>query len=294
MQYKDYYKILGLSKNASADEIKKRYRELAKKYHPDRNPNDILAEKRFKDLNEAHDILSDPTKRAQYDLMGKNWGSYRKFAEQAKQTYQQKKEEGFEFKDLFTGDRMKDAFKNVVDFGRETIFKNEPTKTGINKKPKTKEIKTTISFEEAYTGTTRVITVDTNRIRLKLKEGIADGQKLKLGAKGEKNEDIVVVVEVEESKDFTRENDDLHTTAIVSLYDAILGGKISVPTMKGKILFPIAPETANGKVFRIKGKGMPVYNQAGKFGDLYIKIEVELPKNLSAKEKELFEQLSKL
>lgn len=294
MQYKDYYKILGLQKNATAEEIKKKYRELAKKYHPDRNPNDILAEKRFKDLNEAHDILGDPAKRAQYDLMGKNWGSYRKFAEQAKNTYQQKKEEGFEFKDLFTSERMKDAFKNVVDLGRETIFKNDKETASIKRKAKTKEIKTTISLEEAYAGTTRVITVGNNRIRLKLKEGIADGQKLKLGAKGEKDEDIVVVVEIDENKEFTREENDLHTTATVSLYEAILGGKISVPTMKGKILFPIAAETANGKVFRIKGKGMPIYNQAGKFGDLYIKIEVELPKNLSPKEKELFQELSKL
>lgn len=294
MQYKDYYKILGLRKNASAEEIKKKYRELAKKYHPDRNPNDILAEKRFKDLNEAHDILSDPSKRTQYDLMGKNWSSYSKFAEQAKNTYQQKKEEGFEFKDLFTRERMSDAFKNVVDLGRETIFKNDNQTTGIKRKPKEKEIKTTISLEEAYEGTTRVITVNKNRIRLKLKEGIADGQKLKLGAKGEKDEDIVVVVEIDANKDFTREDNDLHTTAKVSLYEAMLGGKISVPTMKGKILFPIAAETANGKVFRIKGKGMPIYNQTGQFGDLYIKIEVELPTKLSQKEKELFEQLAKL
>ena len=294
MQYKDYYKILGLQKNASQEEIKKRYRELAKKYHPDRNPNDILAEKRFKDLNEAHDILGDSTKRAQYDLMGKNWGSYRKFAEQAKSTYNQKKEEGFEFKDLFKNERVNDILKNVVDLGKEAIFKSKTETTGINRKPKVKEIKTTISFEEAYTGTTRVITVNNNRIRLKLKEGIENGQKLKLGAKGEKDEDIVVVVEVEESKDFTREENDLHTTAIVSLYDTMLGGKISVPTMKGKILFPIAAETPNGKVFRIKGKGMPIYNQTNKFGDLYIKIEVELPQNLSQKEKELFEELSKL
>lgn len=294
MEYKDYYKILGLQKNASAEEIKKKYRELAKKYHPDRNPNDILAEKRFKDLNEANDILGDPTKRAQYDLMGKNWGSYRKFAEQAKSTYNQKKEEGFEFKDLFTSERMNDVFKNVVDLGKEAIFKTKSEKTGIAKKPKEKEIKTTISLEEAYTGTTRVITVNKNRIRLKLKEGISDGQKLKLGAKGEKDEDIVVVVEIDKSNDFTREENDLHTTSKVSLYEAMLGGKISVPTMKGKILFPIAAETANGKVFRIKGKGMPIYNQTDKFGDLYIKIEVELPINLSQKEKELFEELAKL
>ncbi|WP_338793043.1 DnaJ C-terminal domain-containing protein [Bernardetia sp. Wsw4-3y2] len=294
MQYKDYYKILGLRKNASAEEIKKKYRELAKKYHPDRNPNDILAEKRFKDLNEAHDILSDPTKRAQYDLMGKNWGSYSKFADKAKSAYQKTQEKDFEFKDLFTRERMSEAFKNVVDLGRETIFKNEKETTGIKRKPKEKEIKTSISLEEAYAGTTRVITVNKNRIRLKLKEGIADGQKLKLGAKGEKDEDIVVVVEIDENKDFTREENDLHTTAKVSLYEAMLGGKISVPTMKGKILFPIAAETANGKVFRIKGKGMPVYNQAGQFGDLYIKIEVELPQNLSPREKELFQELSKL
>lgn len=299
MQYKDYYKILGLRKNANAEDIKKRYRELAKKYHPDRNPNDILAEKRFKDINEAHDILSDTSKRAQYDLMGKNWGSYSKFADKAKSTYQQTKEEGFdgfEFKDLFKRERVNDVFKNVVDLGKEAIFKTQTKteSTGINRKPKVKEIKTTISLEEAYTGTTRVITVNKNRIRLKLKEGIADEQKLKLGAKGEKDEEIVVVVEIDENKDFTRANDDLHTTAKVSLYEAMLGGKISVPTMKGKILFPIAAETANGKVFRIKGKGMPIYNQADKFGDLYIKIEVELPTSLSQKEKELFQQLSNL
>ncbi|AFM04037.1 DnaJ-class molecular chaperone with C-terminal Zn finger domain [Bernardetia litoralis DSM 6794] len=294
MQYKDYYKILGLRKNANQEEIKRKYRELAKKYHPDRNPNDILAEKRFKDINEAHDILSDSAKKAQYDLMGKNWGSYRKFADQAKSTYNQKKEEGFEFKDLFTRERMNDAFKNVVDLGKEAIFNAKTETTGINRKPKVKEIKTTISLEEAYTGTTRVITVNKNRIRLKLKEGIVNEQKLKLDAKGEKDEEIVVIVEIDENKYFIREENDLHTTAKVSLYEAMLGGKISVPTMQGKILFPIAAETANGKIFRIKGKGMPIYNQTNKFGDLYIKIEVQLPTKLSQKEKELFQQLSNL
>ena len=189
---------------------------------------------------------------------------------------------------------MSDVFKNVVDLGKEALSNAKTETTGINRKPKVKEIKTTISLEEAYTGTTRVITVNKNRIRLKLKEGISDGQKLKLGAKGEKDEDIVVVVEIDENKDFTREENDLHTTSKVSLYEAILGGKISVPTMKGKILFPIAAETANGKIFRIKGKGMPIYNQAGQFGDLYIKIDVELPAKLSQREKELFQELSKL
>lgn len=225
MQYKDYYKILGLRKNANQEEIKRKYRELAKKYHPDRNPNDILAEKRFKDINEAHDILSDSAKKAQYDLMGKNWGSYRKFADQAKSTYNQKKEEGFEFKDLFTRERMNDAFKNVVDLGKEAIFNAKTETTGINRKPKVKEIKTTISLEEAYTGTTRVITVNKNRIRLKLKEGIVNEQKLKLDAKGEKDEEIVVIVEIDENKYFIREENDLHTTAKVSLYEAMLGGE---------------------------------------------------------------------
>ncbi|MCC5943767.1 MAG: J domain-containing protein [Bernardetiaceae bacterium] len=296
MQYKDYYKILGVKKKASAEEIKRAYRELAKKYHPDRNPDDFIAEKRFKDISEAYDVLSDPKKRQKYDFIdsNNNWKKVRDFVdpEAGKRGFNPR---DFEFKDIL-GERFSDIFQNIADKVKDNPITRGAREAVSNRVSGNKSSAKTdrelyISLSEAYKGTSRIIEADDKRLRLKIKPGIKEGQILKLKTD---NNELFLQIHIDPHHQFKREGDDLHTHAKVSLYKALLGGKIEVETIDGgKISFPIKSETANGRIFKIPNKGMPNYENPNLQGDLFVKIEVELPTKLSDKERKLFEELAR-
>lgn len=286
MKYKDYYKILGVSRSASQEEIKKAYRSLALKYHPDKHKGDKNMEKKFQEITEANNVLSDPAKRRKYDLLGDNW-------EQYEQT-------GFDFdfnlKDIFGGSGFSDFFKQF--FGGSA----EPETVTQSQAPKGKdaEISITLSLEEAFYGTERTFNVDEEKIKVAIKPGVAHGQVLRVKGKGGYSNggqrgDLLIRINITPHAKFERKGDDLHQEVKVDLYTAILGGKIEVPTLKGAVLqINISAGTQNGKVLRLKDLGMPLYKSATASGAMYLKISVTLPQNLSPEEKALFERLASM
>jgi curved DNA-binding protein len=300
MEYKDYYKVLGVDKKASTEEIKKAYRKLAVKYHPDKNPGNKQAEEKFKEINEANTVLTDPEKRRQYDELGENWkyaqqggnggfGGSRTGAGQGR-TYTSE-----EFEDIFGGGGGGSGFSDFF----ESLFGNRGgrsrTAAGTNYRADLE-----ISLQDAYQGAEKIFELEGQKLRIKLKPGITDGQVIKLkgkggpGANGGSAGDLLITVKVAEDPTVRREGDDLHMEAPIDLYTAVLGGKASIRTLKGVIKIDIAKGTDSGKVLRLKGLGMPQYNTPGEFGNLYVKVQITVPKNLSERETELFKQLAQL
>ena len=304
MDYIDYYKILGVSKDATADEIKKAYRKLARQHHPDLNPNDPQAGKLFQQINEANEVLSDPENRKKYDQYGKDW----KHAEQFEQARKQQQASGGrhpfgdagdsfdgsgeyssyggdegDFSDFFTS-----MFGNRGGSGGQAKFKGQDYRGSIE-----------VKLSEAYKTHKQTFTVNGKNIRITVPAGIENGQEIKIagygapGVNGGPNGDLYIKFEIENDTDLTRKGDDLYRNVPLGLYKALLGGEETIDTLSGKVKMKIAPETQNGTRVRLKGKGFPVYKKEGEFGDLYITYDVQLPTNLTAKEKELFEQLSK-
>ncbi|HET6224990.1 MAG TPA: J domain-containing protein [Bacteroidia bacterium] len=292
MEFKDYYKILGVSKTATTDEIKKAYRKLAVKYHPDKNQGNKAAEEKFKEANEANDVLSDPEKRKKYDELGENWKYYQNGGNppphngfntggRQQQYYSSDESDGESFSDFF-----------------ESIFGNRFGGGGGGRKSKGDDYKTnvTISLEEAYMGTARLLEVNGEKLQMKFKPGTADGQNLRIkgkggpGGRGGERGDIYVTVHISSHHYFERKGDDLYCEILVDLYTAVLGGKATVNALKGPIQITIPKETENTKVLRLKGLGMPKYGTSD-FGDIYAKVKIVLPKNLTAEEIELFQQL---
>ncbi|MFY9308216.1 MAG: J domain-containing protein [Bacteroidia bacterium] len=300
MDYKDYYKILGISKTATADEIKKAYRKLAVKYHPDKNPNDKSAGEKFKEINEANEVLGNPEKRKRYDELGENWNSY----QQSPPWGQNKQGPGFNNDNAYqytTGEQFRES--DFSDFF-ESVFGN---RFGGGKQSRARAFKgqdynaeMQISLEEAYSGTTRQFELDNQKLQLKTKPGTKDGQVLRLKGKGGKgvnggaDGDVYITVHIPEHPHFKRKEDDLYCDATVDLYTAILGGEALIRTLRGPIKITLGKETDNGKVLRLKGMGMPVYGKDNEYGDLYVKVNIKLPKNLSPKELELFMELSNI
>ena len=304
MDFKDYYKILGISKTASAAEVKKAYRILAVKYHPDKNPNDKAAEEKFKEVNEANEILKDEKKRKEYDGLAEDFKNYQQSGgkqgfdgfnqgnpNQGNQQYQSRGNGGQQFDEA----SFADFFSNM--FGGEagnSQRKQQPSK-GQNF---TAEME--ISLEEAYTGTTRQVQLESQKLAMKIKPGVIEGQLLRLKGKGGKgatdtlNGDLIITVHITENTIFKRKENDLYCTIIINLYTAILGGKAEIKTLKGKINITILKDTTNGKIVRLKKMGMPIYNKPEEFGDLYATVSIKIPMNLSSKELELFNQLALL
>ncbi len=292
MEYKDYYKILGVSRNATQEEIKRAYRKLAAKYHPDKNKGNKEAEERFKEINEAYQVLSDPEKRKLYDRLGANWERYQKAGAQVnwEDLFQQSGGYTFTFEDLGDFSGFSDFFKFFFGGGfRQRQRKGQDYETVLP-----------ITLEEAYHGTTRVIEVHGQKLRLKIKPGVPDGKVLRLKGKGGPGfqggppGDLYVKIKVLPHPTFQRKGDDLYTKVKVDLYTAVLGGKIQVPTLGGTLNVVIPAGTQPNQKLRIKGKGMPRYDYPNTYGDLYIEVQVEIPKRLSPKERELFEQLRAL
>lgn len=298
MAFIDYYKILGVDKTASADAIKKAYRKLARKYHPDVNPGDKEAEKKFKEINEANEVLSNPDNRAKYDKYGENWKHGEEY-EKAQQQYRQQSQSysGFSGGD-FEGEDFSDFFQSMFGgqgFGRNTRgsasgkFKGQDVYAELN-----------LNLNDAATTHQQTFEINGKKVRITIPAGVYDGQQIKLrghgnpGVNGGPNGYLYITFNIAPDSRFERIGDDLRTKVSVDLYTAILGGDIKVETLQGAVNLKVKPETQNGTTVRLKGKGFPVYKKEGQYGDLFVTYEVKLPTNLSAEQKEIFEKLKNL
>ncbi|MCC9167093.1 DnaJ C-terminal domain-containing protein [Pontibacter harenae] len=296
MDYKDYYSTLGVEKTASQDEIKKAYRALAKKYHPDKNKGNSATEDRFKDISEAYDVLGDEEKRKQYDQLGSNWRQFQNGGYSTGQGYRGGRDFSDEGDEGFGGG-FSDFFQQFFGGGGFGGHRGGGPRTA---KGQDYEAHVELTLQEAYTGTVRLIGLKNQQLRITIKPGVADGQVLRIPGKGAPAVgagvagDLYVNIKVKEHAQFKRNGDDLHRDLDLNLYTAILGGSAFVPTMDGQLKLNIPEYSQNGKVLRLRGKGMPVYGKPNQFGDLYVKTNVLLPTNLSAQEKGLFQQLQKL
>lgn len=302
MDFKDYYKILGISKTATSDEVKKAYRKLAIKYHPDKNKDDKAAEEKFKEVNEANEILKDETKRKEYDSLAEDYKNYQQSGgKQGFNGYSQgnRNQGSSHQKSGFGGQQFdEDSFADFFSkmFGGRDNGNTQSRQQFFNGGDYLAAME--ISLEEAYAGTTRLIQLETQKLSMKIKPGAKDGQVLRLKGKGSKGKnggqdgDLLITIKVLENPVFKRKEDDLYCSIDVDLYTAILGGKTEIKTLKGKINITIPKETANGKVVRLKKMGMPVFNKSEEFGDLYVTINIKMPTSLSEKEIELFNKLA--
>ena len=297
MAFIDYYKILGIDKSASTSDIKKAYRKLARKYHPDLNPSDKEAEKKFKEINEANEVLSNSENRKKYDEHGKDWKHAEEF-EKAKQQQQQYQGSGQQspFGDFGGGD-YSDFFESMFG-GRSTS--RARTSGGVKFRGQDFNAELQLNLKEVFTTHKRTLTVNGKNIRLTIPAGVKNGQIIKIkghggeGVNGGPKGDLNITFSIINNTNFKLDNDNLHTTVDLDLYKAILGGEITIPTFDGKAKLKIAPETQNGVKVKLKGKGFPIYKKEGEFGDLYITYMIEMPKDLTEKEKELFRELAKL
>jgi curved DNA-binding protein len=287
MKFIDYYKILGVDKTASEEDIKKAYRKLARKLHPDLNPNDKEAHKKFQQVNEANEVLSDPEKRKKYDTHGKDWQHADQFEQQRQSQYtggQQfyGKDEG-SFSDFF------ESLFGRSGRSRQTKFRGQDYHAELK-----------LGLTDAMETHPQILNVNGKDIRITIPAGIENGQVIKLkgygapGVNGGPAGDLYITFSISPHPGFKRSGNDLFTTATIDLYTAVLGGEITIDTLKGKIKLKVNPETQHGTKIRLKGKGFPVYKKEGEAGDLYVTYEVKLPVNLTEEQKILFIQLSKL
>jgi curved DNA-binding protein len=298
MDFIDYYQVLGVNKNATEEEIKKAYRKLARKYHPDLNPNDKEANKKFQQINEANEVLSDPEKRKKYDQYGKDWKHAEEF-EKAKQSRQQwaganTGAEGFSgFSGGFDEEGFSDFFQSMFGSGgrrraSQAKFRGEDYNAELH-----------LSLKDAYKTHQQILKVNDKNIRIKIPAGVENGQIIKLkghggpGINGGPNGDLYITFVIADDPNFKRLGNDLYTTVDLDLYTAVLGGEIMIDTMDGKVKLKVKPETQNSTVTRLKEKGFPVYKKEGSFGDLYITYSIKIPTHLTEKQKELFRELQK-
>jgi curved DNA-binding protein len=281
MAGRDYYQVLGVKRSASEKEIKQAYRKLARKYHPDVNPGDKSAEAKFKEINEAYEVLSNAEKRRKYDQFGAQWQYADQFA-QAGRRGRPAQDFGRERVTFEFGD-LGDIFDSIL---RDSSFRQGGARPRRGRKL---ESPLEVSLEEAYHGSTRVIDIDGRRLEVKIPPGVDNGSKIRIPGK-EAGDEVYLVISVKPHQRFQRKDDDLYVDVSLPLADAILGGEAEVPAIKGKLALKIPPETQNGRVFRLAGQGMPRLNKPGK-GDLLAKVHVVLPTNLSQREKEIFTEL---
>lgn len=317
MEYKDYYKILGVDKNAKEKEIKSAYRKLARKHHPDVNPDDPDAQERFKDINEAYQVLSDSEKRKKYDQLGANWRQWEHMGGRPEdfnwgrwstapggQRVHVRYATPEDLEDLFGGGLggFSDFFEQI--FGGMGGFRPTPDVGGRQRvqlgKGQDIEQPVEISLEEAFHGTTRLFQMNGSRIEASIPRGVKTGSKVRLRGKGMPGSpggppgDLYLKVNVKPHPTFEREGADLYVDVDVPLHTALLGGEIRVPTLTGDVILTIPSETQNGRTFRLSEQGMPKLQNPEQRGNLFARVNVKLPENLTDREKELIRQLKAL
>ncbi len=298
MAFIDYYKVLGIDKSATTADIKKAYRKLARKHHPDVNPNDKNAEHKFKEINEANEVLSDVEKRKKYDKYGKDWQHGESYEQaQRQQQYQQQGYGNFGGgSGGFEDGEFSDFFESM--FGGGGASQGRGRSSGFRGQDFNAELQ--LDLKDVYETQQRVLTVNGKNIRLTIPAGVENGQVIKIkgkgapGRNGGPNGDLLIKFNVSNSTKFKRDGSNLYVNENIDLYTALLGGEVTVDTFDGKVKLKVKPETQNGTKIKLTGKGFPVYRKEGEFGDLYITYDIEMPTNLSSKEKELFNELKNL
>jgi curved DNA-binding protein len=314
MEYKDYYKTLGVDKSATEKEIKRAFRKLARQYHPDVNPNNPQAEERFKEINEAYEVLSDPEKRAKYDQLGADWQRWQRTGGAPGDfdwSHWSTAQPGGgvhvrygtpeDLQDLFGGGSpFSDFFSQI--FGG---LGGSPGAGGFEHQMRPQrgqdyEQPVEITLQEACQGTTRILQKDGQRLEVKIPPGAKSGTRVRMsgaggpGAGGSQGGDLYLRVKVLDDARFERKGDDLYTTVKVDLYTLVLGGEVRVPIMTGEAVLTVPAGTQNGQTFRLRGKGMPRLRKPDQYGDLYARVEAQLPRRLTARQKELFEELRQI
>jgi len=315
MEYKDYYTILGVDRKASNEEIKRAYRKLALKYHPDRNPDDQGAEDKFKEINEAYQVLSDADKRSRYDQLGDSYARYQQHGGAPG---------GFNWEDWFaqspsgttTGNvhvEMGDL-EDLMGGGFSEFFSRIFGGAGGMGSPASGRTRTTrgsrpishsyqqdieISLHEAYQGTTRLFEMDVRRIEVKIPAGARTGTKVRVAdavptGNGDQKGDLYLHIKVANDPRFERKENDLYTDVTIDLYTAVLGGEITVNTMSGKVVLTVPPGTQPGQSFRLAGRGMPHLRNPEKHGDIFVRAKVSIPRKLTEEQRQLFKQLAEL
>ncbi len=294
MAFIDYYKILDIAKTATEKEIKTAYRKLARKYHPDVNPDDKDAEIKFKEINEANEVLSDPENRKKYDKYGIDWKHGEEYEkaqrQQQRQSQHQSSQQGFsnqEYSDFF-----------------ESMFGGTRASSRQSHSPKFKgqdyNAQLHLNLKDVYISQKQVLTVNSKKIRLTIPAGVENGQVIKIKGKGGQginggpNGDLYIKFVINNHTQFKREGNNLYENVDLDLYTSILGGEITVDTFNSKVKLKIKPETKNKSKVKLKGKGFPIYKTKGKFGDLIITFHINTPTELSEKEIELFKELQKI
>ncbi len=315
MEYKDYYKILGVDRKASAEDIKRAYRKLALKYHPDRNPDDREAEDNFKEINEAYQVLSDSDKRNRYDQLGDSYVRYQQRGGVPG---------GFNWEDWFAqspgerpGGNVRVEMGDLEDLmggGFSEFFSRIFGGTPNMGQPATSRGRTTgrvraarpsyqqdieISLHEAYQGTTRLFEMNGRRLEVKIPPGARTGTKVRVAdalPTGDENQkgDLYLIIKVAHDHRFERKDDDLYTDVNIDLFTAVLGGEAAVDTLSGKVVLTVPPGTQAGQSFRLAGRGMPHLRHPEKHGDTIVRIKVKIPRNLSEEQRRLFQQLAEL
>ena len=293
MDYKDYYKILGVERKATDDDIRKAYRKLAKQYHPDYNPNNKKAEDTFKEINEAYEVLSDAKKRSHYDRLGSDYSQWQRRGNPGDFNWDQyggapggTRVNIDDLNEMFGGGGFSDFF--------QSIFGTGGARPSARSQPQGYQQDLEITLEEAYKGTQRRIQTDDKEKIVRIPAGVRTGSKVRVAGAGPNGLDLYLIVGVAEDKKFERHSNDLHTTTTVSVFTALLGGEAEVETMEGKITLNVPAGTQPDQVFRLTGRGMPQLKNPKEKGDLFVKLKVQIPKYLSAKQRELLDEASRI
>ncbi len=306
MDYKDYYQVLGVAKSATEKEIKAAYRKLAQKHHPDKNPGNKAAEEKFKDLNEAYEVLGDPQKRARYDQLGSSyhqwersgrpgggfdWSQWAGGAGAGGQRVDPR-----DFNDLFGGaGGFSDFFTTLFGGGRG--FGEAGPRPRVSQRGGDLEQPVEITLEEVYQGAHRTLQKGSRRLEVNIPRGARTGTKVRIAGEGEPGQpagDLFLKVTVRPHEQYERDGDDLRVDVPVDVYTAILGGEVRVSTLSGEVMLSIPPETQSGKSFRLAGRGLPRLREPQTYGDLYVRVVLKIPTHLSDQERQLFAELAGL